>query len=56
VRSVKSNNKGHFKYTDGKRKTGENVVLLLNEVEDLLTQDIEKAEVPNDFFTSVFTS
>ncbi|GAB0202791.1 mitochondrial enolase superfamily member 1 [Grus japonensis] len=38
-----------------KRRTRENVGPLQNETGDLVTQDMEKAEVLNDFFASVFT-
>ena len=38
-----------------KRKTRENVGPLQKETGDLVTQDMEKAEVLNEFFASVFT-
>lgn len=40
---------------DTQRKRRENVSPLQKEVGDLVTQDIRKVEVLNDFFTSVFT-
>ena len=56
ARDVKDNKKGFCKYIGDKRKTRENVGPLLNEAGDLVTQDMEKAEVLNAFFASVFTS
>ncbi|KAK4810486.1 hypothetical protein QYF61_004266 [Mycteria americana] len=56
ARDVKDNKKGFYKYIGDKKKTRENVGLLLNETGDLVTQDTEKAEVLNAFFASVFTS
>ncbi|GAB0179507.1 mitochondrial enolase superfamily member 1 [Grus japonensis] len=50
-----SNKKGFCRYTSNKRKTRENVGPLHKETGDLLTRDIEKAEILNDFFASVFT-
>ncbi|GAB0209103.1 mitochondrial enolase superfamily member 1 [Grus japonensis] len=44
VRDVKDNKKGFYKYIGDKRKTRENVGLLLNEMGNLVTQDMEKAE------------
>ncbi|GAB0189155.1 mitochondrial enolase superfamily member 1 [Grus japonensis] len=56
ARDVKDNEKGFFKYFDNKRKTRENVGLLLNEVSALVMEDTEKAELLNAFFASVFTA
>ncbi|GAB0207304.1 hypothetical protein GRJ2_003196000 [Grus japonensis] len=53
---VKDKKKGFFKYISSKRKTRENVGLLLNEVGALVTEDTEKAESLNAFFASVFTA
>jgi len=43
-------------YVSDRRQTRENVGPLRKEVGDLVTQDVEKAEVLNDFFASVFNS
>ncbi|GAB0205343.1 hypothetical protein GRJ2_002999900 [Grus japonensis] len=43
-------------YVDGKKKTRENVDPLWKETGDLVTQDMEKAEVLNKSFASVFTN
>ncbi|GAB0205688.1 mitochondrial enolase superfamily member 1 [Grus japonensis] len=56
ARDVKDNKKGFFKYISSKRKTMENVGLLLNEVGALVTEDTEKAELLNAAFASVFTA
>lgn len=45
-----------FCYIINKRKTEEKVCPLRKEMEDLVIQKMEKAEVLNDFFASVFTS
>ncbi|GAB0194022.1 mitochondrial enolase superfamily member 1 [Grus japonensis] len=55
ARDVKDNNKSFYRYVSDKRRTRENVGPLQNETGDLDTQDMEKAEVLNDFFASVFT-
>lgn len=49
-RDVKENMKSFYTYTGDKRKTTEDVGLLLNETGDPVTQDMEKAEVLNAFF------
>lgn len=56
ARDIKNNKKNFLKYAGDKRKTRENVSLLLSVSRDLETQDIVKAEVLNTFFTSVSTS
>ncbi|KAK4811175.1 hypothetical protein QYF61_019806 [Mycteria americana] len=56
ARDVKGNKKGFYKYISSKRNTRESGDPLLNEVGDLVTQDMEKAEVLHAFFASVFTS
>ncbi|KFP35230.1 hypothetical protein N324_05800, partial [Chlamydotis macqueenii] len=53
---VKGHKKTFYRYIEDKRKTKENVSPLWKEMGDLITQDMEKAEVLNDFFASVFTS
>ncbi|GAB0210101.1 mitochondrial enolase superfamily member 1 [Grus japonensis] len=55
ARDVKDNKKSFYRYVSDKRRTRENVGPLRNETGDLDTQDMEKAEVLNDFFASVFT-
>ncbi|GAB0185845.1 mitochondrial enolase superfamily member 1 [Grus japonensis] len=55
ARDVKDNKKTFYRYVSDKRRTRENVGPLRNEMGELVTQDTEKAEVPNDFFASVFT-
>jgi len=54
VRDVKDNKKGFFRYVSGKRKTEKNVGPLLNEVDVLVIEDTEQAELLNVFFASVF--
>ncbi|GAB0190424.1 hypothetical protein GRJ2_001507700 [Grus japonensis] len=55
ARDVKDNKKSFYRYVSEKRRMRENVGPLQNETGDLVTQDMEKAEVLNDFFASVFT-
>ncbi|GAB0204661.1 mitochondrial enolase superfamily member 1 [Grus japonensis] len=55
ARDAKDNKKSFYRYVSDKRRTRENVGPLRNETGDLVTQDMEKAEVLNDFFASVFT-
>ncbi|GAB0185724.1 mitochondrial enolase superfamily member 1 [Grus japonensis] len=55
ARDVKDNKKSFYRDVSDKRRTRENVGPLRNETGDLVTQDMEKAEVLNDFFASVFT-
>ena len=52
-RDVKSNNKGFYTYISSKEKMRENVGPLLHGVGDLVTKDMEKAEVLHAFFASV---
>ncbi|KFV98219.1 hypothetical protein N327_09172, partial [Fulmarus glacialis] len=56
ARDVKGNKKSFYRYVGDKRKTRENVGPLRNKTGDLVTWHMEKAEVLNDFFASVFTS
>ncbi|GAB0186169.1 mitochondrial enolase superfamily member 1 [Grus japonensis] len=55
ARDVKDNKKSFYRYVSDKMRTRENVGPLRNEMGELVTQDMEKAEVLNDFFASVFT-
>ncbi|GAB0203811.1 hypothetical protein GRJ2_002846700 [Grus japonensis] len=55
ARDIKDNKKSFYRYVSDKRRTRENVGPLQNETGDLVVQDMEKAEVLNDFFASVFT-
>ncbi|GAB0190148.1 mitochondrial enolase superfamily member 1 [Grus japonensis] len=55
ARDVKDKKKSFYRYVSEKRRTRENVGPLWNETGNLVTQDMEKAEVLNDFFASVFT-
>jgi len=50
------NNKGFYNYISSKRKTRDNVGLLLNEAGVLVTEDAEKAELLNAFYASVFSA
>ncbi|CAM4713200.1 unnamed protein product [Lepidochelys kempii] len=56
ARDVKSNKKGFFRYVNNKKKVKESVGPLLNEGGNLVTEDVEKANVLNAFFASVFTN
>ncbi|PKU49555.1 hypothetical protein llap_108 [Limosa lapponica baueri] len=56
ARDIKDNKKNFYKYVRDKGKTREDVGPLQKKTGDLVTQDVEKAEVLNDFFSSVFTS
>ncbi|CAM4611583.1 unnamed protein product [Caretta caretta] len=53
---VKSNKKGFFRYVSNKKKVKESVGPLLNEGGNLVTEIVEKANVLNAFFASVFTN
>ncbi|GAB0186361.1 hypothetical protein GRJ2_001101400 [Grus japonensis] len=54
ARDIKDNKKSFYRYASDKRKTRENVGPLRKETGHLVNQDMEKAEVLNDFFASVF--
>ncbi|CAM5107999.1 unnamed protein product [Eretmochelys imbricata] len=56
ARDVKSNKKGFFRYVSNKKKVKESVGPLLNEGGNLVTENVEKANVLNAFFASVFTN
>lgn len=49
-------NEVFYKCLSGKRKKREIIVPLLNEAQNLVTQNTEKAEVLDPFFASVFDS
>lgn len=51
--ALKGRKKGF--YINSKRKSRKNVVLLLNGAGDLVTKDMEKAEIFNTFFALFFT-
>ena len=53
---VKRNKKLFYKYINSTRRTKENIHSLLDEAGNVTTEDKEKAEVLNAFFTSVFKS
>ena len=55
ARDVKDNRKGFYRYIAKKRQTRDNVGPLQKPSGELATLDLEKAEVLNDFFASVFT-
>ncbi|CAM5088463.1 unnamed protein product [Eretmochelys imbricata] len=54
ARVVKSNKKGFFRYVSNKKKVKESVGPLLNEGGNLVTKDVEKANVLSAFFACVF--
>uniref|UniRef100_A0A8B9ITC8 Reverse transcriptase domain-containing protein n=1 Tax=Amazona collaria TaxID=241587 RepID=A0A8B9ITC8_9PSIT len=55
ARDVMDNRKGFFRYIANKRQTRDTVGPLQKLSGELATLDLEKAEVLNDFFASVFT-
>ena len=55
-RDIKGNENKFYRCVNNKRKAREDVGPLQKETGDLVTRDIEKAEVLNDFSASVFTS
>jgi len=56
ARDFKGNKKRFYRYVGDERKARENVGPLSEEMGDLVIWDMEKAEVLNDSFASVFTS
>ncbi|CAM4712323.1 unnamed protein product [Caretta caretta] len=56
ARDVKSNKKGFYRYVSNKKKVRESVGPLLDGGGNLVTEDVEKANVLNAFFASVFTN
>jgi len=55
ARDGKNNNKGFYTYVSQKRKVKENILPLRSKTRKLETVEKEKAEVLNNYFTSVFT-
>lgn len=53
---MKSNKNGLYKCINSKRKTEENMGLLLNGTGDLVTKEVENTDILNAFFDSAFTS
>jgi len=56
AKDVKGNKQAFYRYVSDRRQTRESVGPLWKEAGDLVTWDVEKDEVLNDFFTSVFNS
>ncbi|KAK4807141.1 hypothetical protein QYF61_018482, partial [Mycteria americana] len=54
--TVKDNKKGFLKSINSKRRTRDNIGLLLDEVGHLTNRDVDKAETFNAFFASVFNT
>ncbi|KFV02613.1 hypothetical protein N340_00830, partial [Tauraco erythrolophus] len=54
ARDIKGNKKSFYRYVSDKKRSRENVGPLRKEMGDPATWDMEKAEVLNDFFVSVF--
>ncbi|PKU42697.1 rna-directed dna polymerase from mobile element jockey-like [Limosa lapponica baueri] len=55
ARDIKANKKSFCTYVDDKRKTREDVGPLQKETGNLVTRDMEKVDVLNNFLVSVFT-
>ncbi|KFV19397.1 hypothetical protein N340_02194, partial [Tauraco erythrolophus] len=55
ARDIKGNKKNFYRYVSDKKRPRENVGPLRKKMGDLATWDMDKAEVLNDFFASVFT-
>lgn len=53
---MKDNKKGFLKYANSKRKIRDNTGPLLDDVGHLTNRDIDKAEMFNAFFASVFNT
>jgi len=53
---MKNYKKGFFRYVNNEQKQKENIGPQLNRRGELVTDNAEKAEILNTFFTSVFTS
>lgn len=54
ARDAKDKKTGSYRYVGDKRKSKENVGPLLNEMEGLVTWDMEKAEVLNAAFACFY--
>ena len=54
--TVKDNKKGFLKSVQSERRIRDNIGLLLDEVDHLTNRDIDKAEMFNAFFASVFNT
>jgi len=54
-RDVKKGKKGFYRHTGQKRQAKESVHPLINEMGELASTDMEKADVLKEFFPSVFT-
>ncbi|KFV17265.1 hypothetical protein N340_13574, partial [Tauraco erythrolophus] len=55
AKSIKDNKKSIYRYVSDKKRSRENVGPLWKEMGDVASWDMEKAEVLNNFFASVFT-
>jgi len=56
ARDGKGNKKAFYRYVSDRSQTRENAGPLRKQAGDLVTRDVEKAEVLNDCFASVFNS
>lgn len=56
VTTIKDNKKSFYRYVNDKRKNRENLSPLCKDGGELVTWDVEKAEILNNIFTSVFTN
>ena len=54
--TVKDNKKGFIKYVNSKRRIGDDIGLLLDEVSHLTNRDVDKAETFSAFFAPVFNT
>lgn len=56
VRDVKNKKKGFYRYTGQNKQAKESSPPLMTEKREWATTDMERTEVLNEFFTSVFTA